>query len=85
MFKNQFRQLNFVPMNGHDVVDVWTKAKPGRVPISPEFTAFLQAIYRKHGWPDLSKYHKDECLAEVERELAEKYPKHHLYYFRTGA
>jgi hypothetical protein len=85
MLKNQFRQLNFIPKSENDVVDVWPEAARYATPIPEGFTDTLQAIYRKHGWPDMSKYRKEDCLAEVRRELKENFPEHHRYYYRDGA
>jgi hypothetical protein len=82
MLKNQFRQLNFIPKDEYDVVDVWTDTSGDGEPIPEGFTDLLQSIYRKHGWPEISNYHKDDCLAELKRELDQNYPEHHQYYFR---
>jgi hypothetical protein len=82
MLKNQFRQLNFIPKDEYDVVDVWTDISSDGEPIPKGFTDLLQSIYRKHDWPEISNYHKEECLAELKQELDQKYPEHHQYYFR---
>lgn len=83
MLKNQFCQPNFIPRNKHKVIDIRTEST--RFQHIPEtFTDFLQAIYRKHGWPDISNYQKDDCLAELKQELDEKFPGHHMYYLHTG-
>ena len=34
----------------------------------------LKGVYREHGWPDLDRYRKSECLKAVRRALEEKYP-----------
>ncbi|KAF2027194.1 hypothetical protein EK21DRAFT_115088 [Setomelanomma holmii] len=68
--KEQFRQLNFVPLSSRKVVDVW-KTSP------PEYEAMLagvQEIYRQHGWLDLEQYHKNECLEAVAKFIEEQYP-----------
>ncbi|KAJ4380200.1 hypothetical protein N0V86_004509 [Didymella sp. IMI 355093] len=36
MLKNQFRDLNFVPKNSHQVIDVWTTTHEDGHPIPPE-------------------------------------------------
>jgi hypothetical protein len=84
MLKNQFRALNFIPKSEFDVVDIWTRATGRHTTIPEDFTDDLQKVYRKYGWPDVGKYRKEECLAEVKRELEEKYPGHHGYYDRCG-
>ncbi|KAH7092264.1 hypothetical protein FB567DRAFT_516871 [Paraphoma chrysanthemicola] len=85
MLKNQFRQLNFIPKNSYDVVDVWTDMTGYDEPIPEGFVGLMQAIYRKNGWPDVENFRKDDCLAELKRELDDKYPEHHRYYFRSPA
>lgn len=82
MLKNQFRQLNFMAKDANDVIDIWTKDTGYPGPIPEGFTDTIQAIYREHGWPDVARYQKDNCLADIKKELEEKYPEHHLYYFR---
>ena len=39
----------------------------------------LQGIYREHGWPDLEKYRKEDCIKAVEEALAEQYPDFELF------
>jgi hypothetical protein len=80
MLKNQFRDLNFVPKNNHQIVDVWTTTHYDGHPIPSGIPELLQPIYRKHGWPNLQAYRKEECLEEVERVLKEKFPNHHQYH-----
>jgi hypothetical protein len=36
--------------------------------------SMLQEIYREHGWPDLDRYRKRECLEAVQEALEERYP-----------
>lgn len=66
MLKDQFRELRFVPISSRSVKDVYSSAD-GMIPM-------LQHIYREHGWPDLQRYHKRECLAAVQTALEERYP-----------
>jgi hypothetical protein len=81
MLKNHYRQLNFIPKSTSDVIDVWTTNTCTGDPIPKGIPALLQSIYHKHGWPDLTRYDKQACLAEVLRELDEKYPEHAEYYW----
>ncbi|KAF1360387.1 hypothetical protein EJ07DRAFT_116800 [Lizonia empirigonia] len=80
MLKNHFRDLNFVPKNSHQVIDVWTTTHEDGHPIPLGIPELLQPIYRKHGWPDLQTYSKEECLKEVKSTLKEKFPDHHQYH-----
>ena len=34
----------------------------------------VQAIFREHGWPDLERFRKQECLRAVEAALQDKFP-----------
>ncbi|KAH8692463.1 hypothetical protein GQ44DRAFT_635935 [Phaeosphaeriaceae sp. PMI808] len=80
MAKNHFRELNFIPMDSNDVIDIWTNGGMDcDKPVPKEVIELLQGIYRKHGWPNLGKYRKEECLAEIKQQLDEKYPEHHRY------
>jgi hypothetical protein len=68
--KDHFRRLNFVPLSSRKVVHVW-KTSP------PDYEAMLagvQEIYRRHGWPDLERYDKTECLQAVTTLIEEQYP-----------
>lgn len=70
VFKDQFRKLNFVPISPRLVMDDYTPATgddDGMVPM-------VQDIYREHGWPDLQRYRKRECLEAVRAALKERYP-----------
>ncbi|KAF1945282.1 hypothetical protein EJ02DRAFT_451591 [Clathrospora elynae] len=70
--KDHFRRLNFVPLSSRKVVHVW-KISP------PDYGAMLagvQDIYRQHGWPDLERYDKNECLKAVAKFIGEHYPQH---------
>jgi hypothetical protein len=80
MLKNHCRRLHFIPKDTKNLIDVWTDLTVGGDPIPVGIPELLQGIYRKHGWPDLNRYRKQECLEEVKRELEEKYPEHFTYY-----
>ncbi|KAK7191040.1 hypothetical protein PSPO01_03203 [Paraphaeosphaeria sporulosa] len=85
MLKSQFRELNFFAKDAYQVVDKWTNTTPIDGPILEGLVAMVQAIYRRHGWPDVSQYRKEECLAEIKKELDEKFPRHDGYYDRCLA
>lgn len=82
MLKNHFRELNFIPKTSSIVIDTWqTKDRRGD-PLPDGILDLMKSIYRKHGWPDLTKYDKAACLAEIEKELEEKYPGHRSLFRR---
>lgn len=56
--KRQYRQLDFVPKSSTSVAEGWGPNSEGLV-------EELKSIYRKHGWPDLEVYRKEDCLKEV--------------------
>jgi hypothetical protein len=35
----------------------------------------VQSIYREHGWPDIQRYRKEECLEAVQKAMEERYPR----------
>jgi hypothetical protein len=73
LLKDQFRQLNFIPKNSHEVVDVWTDYSTDEQ--GPNAFPFpLRAVYKEHRWPDLELYRKQECLEAVQRMLDDKFP-----------
>lgn len=66
----RIRELHFIPTSSRSVVDVWTGLGVG----TDGMVAMLQDIYREHGWPDLERYRKRECLEAVQTALEERYP-----------
>ncbi|KAH7323621.1 hypothetical protein BKA65DRAFT_540257 [Rhexocercosporidium sp. MPI-PUGE-AT-0058] len=72
LLKDQFRQLHFIPISSRKVIDVYTSYglnSDGMIPM-------LQNIYREHGWPNLQRYRKQECLEAVHKALEQRYPDH---------
>ncbi|PVH94910.1 hypothetical protein DM02DRAFT_618281 [Periconia macrospinosa] len=61
MLKEQFRKLNFVPIGPREVQDVWV----GQADELKETQVAVQNIYRKHGWPDMARFNREACRAEV--------------------
>lgn len=70
LLKDQYRKLRFVPVSPRIVEDIYTK----RTSEGDEMIAIVQELYREHGWPDLARYRKDECLAAIQTALEEQYP-----------
>ncbi|KAI0441498.1 hypothetical protein F4803DRAFT_416186 [Xylaria telfairii] len=72
VLKEQFRQLNYIPINPYAVTNASIRYGPDKAGLIP----MLREIYRNHGWPDLQHYRKDDCLEAVQRALEERYPDH---------
>ncbi|UKZ83473.1 hypothetical protein TrVFT333_011282 [Trichoderma virens FT-333] len=70
MLKDQWRELNYIPISPWTAKEIYTN--PG--PNTEGMMEMLQGIYREHGWPDLDKYRKVECLKAVHMALKERYP-----------
>ncbi|KAF2729335.1 hypothetical protein EJ04DRAFT_502520 [Polyplosphaeria fusca] len=70
MMKDQYRKLHFIPISPRMVIDEREILQYG-----PEgMIQGLQKIFREHGWPDLERYCKKECLDAVQAFLEEHYP-----------
>ncbi|KAL7936766.1 hypothetical protein V8C35DRAFT_296409 [Trichoderma chlorosporum] len=70
MLKDQFVTLQFIPLNHRTVKDVYARMGPR----SAGMREMVQEIYRRHGWPDVEKYRKADCLNAVQEALKEHYP-----------
>ncbi|KAF2627774.1 hypothetical protein BU25DRAFT_467792 [Macroventuria anomochaeta] len=62
--KKHYRQLDFVPRNSKEVLEGWPRDSK-----EPMLVGLLKPIYRKHGWPNLEQYRKEECMKEIEEAL----------------
>jgi hypothetical protein len=62
MLKANFKTLNFVPFRPDMVKAAWY----GRSMEAQETLEGVQKIYKDHGWPDLTRYRKDDCLTAIE-------------------
>ncbi|KAK7911035.1 hypothetical protein PG985_013516 [Apiospora marii] len=69
ILRQQFEDLNFVPLGPRNVQEVFTMRDDNRAVISA-----VQGIYRQHGWPDLATYRKEDCLRAVRRAMREEFP-----------
>jgi hypothetical protein len=70
MLKANFQELNFVPIGPREVQDVWD----ARDEYAKKTQVAVQNIYRKHGWPDMARFNKQACSAEVNTLLVERAP-----------
>jgi hypothetical protein len=67
---DEFRRLNFLPLNRQEVLDssaVYVDAESDLIPL-------LQRVYRDHAWPNLVVYKKEKCLDTVREVLLQYYP-----------
>jgi hypothetical protein len=69
LLKDMFRRLFFVPLSSRTV---WLDENLA-VDEEPMVRA-VQTVYREHGWPDLERFRKHECLRAVEAMLQERFP-----------
>ena len=65
MLKANLKTLNFVPFRPDMVQAAWY----GRTAEDQETLEGVQKIYKDHGWPDLARYRKDDCLAAIDAFL----------------
>ncbi|KAK8044239.1 hypothetical protein PG993_004263 [Apiospora rasikravindrae] len=70
ILRGQFHDLKFVPVSSRVVREVYA----GGWGNSPVVLSAVQNIYRRHGWPDLATFRKQECLRAVRRTLREEFP-----------
>jgi hypothetical protein len=70
LLKDQFRELNYVPVSPWRVDNVHSVYSPRR----DGLISMVQSIYRKHGWPDLENYRKQECLEAIRKAIDDLYP-----------
>ena len=73
MLKNHYLKLNFIPYDHQSVIHIWTKEYSNWKELPKGVPEALQAIYHKHGWPDVENFNKEACLAELKKEVAEKF------------
>ena len=65
LLKANFETLNFVPFRRDYVRAAWY----GQLVEAQEALEGVQKIYKDHGWPDLGKYRKIDCLASIKAFL----------------
>lgn len=70
LLKDQFLELRFIPISSRSVLNVYFDHGPRNYDMIP----MLQRIYREHGWPDLQRFRKHDCLDAVRTALRERYP-----------
>ncbi|KAK1835026.1 hypothetical protein QBC39DRAFT_423915 [Podospora conica] len=68
--KHNLKELHFVPMGKRRVVDGWYGPEANGL----NAVEMVKDIYRAHGWPDLERYQKEDCLAAIHRAMSEHFP-----------
>ena len=68
VLKDLFRTQHWIPISPYEV---WSASFATDI---GDAVRLVQDIYRQHGWPDLARYRKSECLEAVRRALREKHP-----------
>ena len=71
VLKYQLRELRWVPVGARTLRTVSENDDGGD---EAGMMPMLKDIYHRHGWPDLAIYRKTECLAAVEKAMAENFP-----------
>jgi len=61
MLKFHFRELNFVPIGSRVVEMIWNR-QPGK---RRDMLTAIQEVYREHGWPDLTRFRRQDCLPQI--------------------
>lgn len=68
--KHHLKELNFVTMSPRRVVDGFHSPDSH----DQEAVDVVKGIYRAHGWPDLERYRKEDCLKAIHTALCENFP-----------
>jgi hypothetical protein len=69
LLKDLFVALQYIPTSSRTAIDEFAILEPssdGMIPI-------LQIIYREHGWPNMERFCKKDCLADLQTALRERY------------
>jgi hypothetical protein len=70
MLEDELRELRVVPLSPRTLVCAGTSSPPG----TEGMVQMVQGIFREHGWPDLKRYRKGDCLRGVKHALESQYP-----------
>lgn len=71
MLTDQFRTLEFVPLTK---TTVWVTHPYFHAKHRDAVVPKVREIYRKHHWPDLTRYDKAACQTEIKTFLADNFP-----------
>lgn len=67
VLKEQYQKLTFLPQSSTRVLDV----KAAEHPDDAGKNRLIKGIFRQHGWPNMRKYRKDDCLKAIRSALVE--------------
>ncbi len=67
MLKNQYLELKFIPASTHKVLAEYGGPRSRQEGLR----STLKQIYQEHGWPDLERFRKEECLVAVQKAFEE--------------
>ncbi|USP81890.1 hypothetical protein yc1106_09164 [Curvularia clavata] len=82
MLKNKFRTLEFVPFGRHQVESMWPFIQ--RNEEKQRLLEAIQEVYRDHGWPDMTRFRKEDCLADIDAMVKARFPDFEEDYHDTG-
>ncbi|KAL2122665.1 hypothetical protein VTJ04DRAFT_3120 [Mycothermus thermophilus] len=71
LLKDCFRELRTIPLSYSEVFDLNTFAYDSE---TLEALSLVRDVFREHGWPDLDRYRKEDCLRAARRVMEEKLP-----------
>ncbi|KAL1841512.1 hypothetical protein VTJ49DRAFT_7003 [Mycothermus thermophilus] len=75
LLKDHFREQRTVPVSPITVYDLdnfrWSSK------VKDEVMPLVKATFREHGWPDLDRYRKEECLQAVRRIMEQHLGEQH--------
>ena len=69
VLKDCFRQLYVIPLSPSILIDTGTHLAAENRGVLP----LLQAVYHEHGWPQIDRCRKKDCLQAVRVSLKERY------------
>jgi hypothetical protein len=71
LLKDCFRELRTIPLSRNEVYDLDTIRYDSE---TLEALSLVRDVFREHGWPDLDRYRKEDCLRAARRVMEEKFP-----------
>ena len=71
--KHYLNELHIVPMSRPRVVEGWYGSNAPDKRFQEEVD-MVKGIYRAHGWPDLDRHRKEDCLKAIHMALSENFP-----------
>ena len=82
MLKDKLRMLEFVPFGRHTVEAMWLFIH--RLEEDQKLLEAIQEMYRHHGWPDMTRFRKEDCLADIDSIVKTQFPDLEYKYNNRG-